>query len=106
MNRPDYRIVLQADHIKRLEEENKELSKAGLEAIKILCQYIINLKQKFGLADETVKDWEPQWNDGCIEYYECPYCKYALWLETGTPKENQFNYCPKCGKRIYEVKND
>ena len=28
MNRPDWRITLQADHIKRLEEENKKLKQA------------------------------------------------------------------------------
>ena len=27
-NRPDYRVVLQADHIKRLEEENGKLKQA------------------------------------------------------------------------------
>lgn len=55
MNKPDYKKILQADNIKRLEEENKELSEVGLESIKILCQYIINLKQKLKLADKTIE---------------------------------------------------
>ena len=32
--------------------------------------------------------------------YECSYCGFVLQLMEGTPEENQYNYCPKCGKRL------
>jgi predicted nucleic acid-binding Zn ribbon protein len=31
------------------------------------------------------------------EYYECSVCKDAFVLMEGTPKENNYNYCPNCG---------
>ena len=38
--------------------------------------------------------------------YECPYCDFILSLASSTPKENEFYYCPKCGKQlINEVGN-
>ena len=29
--------------------------------------------------------------------YECPYCDFVLQLMEGTPEENLYNYCPRCG---------
>lgn len=38
--------------------------------------------------------------------WECPYCDFTLYLSNGTPKENQFYFCPKCGKQLMnEVEN-
>ena len=36
--------------------------------------------------------------------YECPYCDFILQLMEGTPEENLYNYCPKCGKKLI-IKN-
>ena len=32
--------------------------------------------------------------------YECPYCDFILQLMEGTPEENLYNYCPKCGAKL------
>ena len=32
--------------------------------------------------------------------YECPYCDFVLQLMEGTPEENLYNYCPKCGAKL------
>ena len=34
--------------------------------------------------------------------YECPYCDFVLQLMEGTPEENSYNYCPKCGKKLIQ----
>ena len=34
--------------------------------------------------------------------YECPYCDFVLQLMEGTPEENLYNYCPKCGKKLIQ----
>ena len=35
--------------------------------------------------------------------YECSNCKGAWCMGDGTPKENDYNYCPKCGRAITEI---
>ena len=34
--------------------------------------------------------------------YECPSCGFVLQLMEGTPEENSYNYCPKCGKKLIQ----
>lgn len=29
--------------------------------------------------------------------YRCSECNELFWLESGTPKDNEYNFCPKCG---------
>lgn len=36
--------------------------------------------------------------------YECSNCKEDWCFEDGTPEDNCYNYCPKCGAKIVEVK--
>ena len=31
------------------------------------------------------------------EYYECSICGEPWFLEAGTPKDNNMNFCPNCG---------
>ena len=38
--------------------------------------------------------------------YECPYCDFVLQLMEGTPEENLYNYCPKCGQRLIVKTSD
>ena len=33
-------------------------------------------------------------------HYECPYCEDAFYFEEGGPRENNFNFCHNCGKRL------
>ncbi len=35
--------------------------------------------------------------------YECSNCEEEWCLATGTPEENCYNYCPKCGAKIIKV---
>lgn len=35
--------------------------------------------------------------------YECNNCKEEWCFEDGTPKDNSYNYCPKCGAKIEKV---
>ena len=37
------------------------------------------------------------------EVYECPNCDFTLQLIEGTPLQNEFYFCPKCG---YDMRKD
>lgn len=41
-------------------------------------------------------------NDDWI-VYECSNCKMDWVFENDGPKDNEFNYCPKCGAKIIET---
>ena len=34
--------------------------------------------------------------------YKCSECGGLFELENGTPKDNEYNFCPKCGARMVE----
>lgn len=34
--------------------------------------------------------------------YRCSECGEPFWLENGTPKDNEYNFCPKCGAKMAE----
>lgn len=38
--------------------------------------------------------------------YVCSACGEAWFLASGTPEENNMNYCPRCGAKIYEEAAD
>jgi hypothetical protein len=38
-------------------------------------------------------------------YYECGCCGVRWALESGTLKDNEMNYCPKCGAVVEEADN-
>lgn len=40
-------------------------------------------------------------SDGDVGY-RCSECNELFWLECGTPKDNRYNFCPKCGERLIE----
>ena len=46
-------------------------------------------------------DYEDMTGEGS-NTYECPYCDFVLQLMEGTPEENLYNYCPKCGKKLIQ----
>ena len=39
--------------------------------------------------------------DGDVAY-RCSECSELFWIESGTPKDNGYDFCPKCGKRLVE----
>lgn len=42
--------------------------------------------------------WECIDDDGGV--YRCSACGEEWYLEAGTPKENNMNYCPTCGAKM------
>lgn len=46
---------------------------------------------------EWVQDLDGVWNTDCLHAFE---------VTTGTPVENEFKYCPFCGKVILECAYD
>ncbi len=42
-------------------------------------------------------DHSDEWDGG---YYECSVCGEAFAFIEGTPKENNYRYCPDCGTRM------
>ena len=37
--------------------------------------------------------------DGDVAY-RCSECNELFWIESGTPKDNEYNFCPNCGARM------
>jgi len=44
--------------------------------------------------------WKEVIDCGEIIYWDCTACGFSLVLSDGTPKENEFYYCPRCGKKL------
>ncbi len=38
--------------------------------------------------------------------YGCSNCNEEWYFEDGTPKDNLYNYCPKCGAKIVELEEE
>lgn len=43
-------------------------------------------------------EWDCIYDDGGV--YRCSACGEEWYLEAGTPKENNMNYCPTCGAKM------
>ena len=53
-------------------------------------------------AEPKTGHWiEEDMFDGDVAY-RCSECNELFWIESGTPKDNEYNFCPKCGKRLVE----
>ena len=44
--------------------------------------------------------WEETEDYNSDVLYRCSECEEEFYLECGTPKDNEFNYCPKCGTKM------
>lgn len=51
--------------------------------------------------DDEVCEWRMWWGIDC-EYY-ITTCDNAFQFFSGTPKENNFSFCPYCGKKLAEI---
>ena len=49
------------------------------------------------LKGRTDGEWREMEDDYGGVYWECSNCEDAFFLEVGTPKENNYNFCPSCG---------
>lgn len=62
---------------------------------------IKNIIDKYA-EQETTGHWIAEdMFDGDVAY-RCSECNELFWIESGTPKDNEYNFCPKCGKKLVE----
>lgn len=53
-------------------------------------------------TERTKGHWiEEEMFDGEVAY-KCSECGGLFELENGTPKDNEYNFCPKCGEKMAE----
>ena len=51
------------------------------------------------VAEKTGRWIEEDMFDGDVAY-RCSECNELFWIESGTPKDNEYNFCPKCGAKM------
>lgn len=81
-----------------------------IEALEEIQQYrAIGTVEEFKALKE--KNEPKNWNAEHIGHgefaWQCPTCKKYLsflTLAEGTPQDNEYNFCPKCGQAFAEVK--
>lgn len=56
-------------------------------------------KIRDALLKQKPKNWESAF-DGFQDIYKCPNCKEYWLLVEGTPKDNDYNYCMRCGQKL------
>ena len=57
------------------------------------------LEQEQEQEPKTGRWIEEDMFDGDVAY-RCSECNELFWLESGTPKDNEYNFCPKCGAKM------
>jgi len=58
---------------------------------------------RYASAADVVPVHRGEWVefDG-VGTYQCTYCGEPFILVEGTPRDNEYNYCPKCGAYLRE----
>lgn len=54
------------------------------------------------MTNHWIKTREPDYDP----YYTCSACEYVMVFSEGSPVENEFNYCPKCGEKLLHHRLD
>ena len=73
-----------------------------IQKIQDLEQAEIQKAYELGQEDRPTGHWITEdMFDGDVAY-RCSECNELFWIESGTPKDNGYNFCPKCGKRLVE----
>lgn len=74
---------------------------------KLAIQYALGYSDGFIEARKKYERPEGKWvadtNNTYTENedtWECSVCGEPFTLTTGTPEDNLYNYCPKCGARL------
>lgn len=80
------------------------------EAMEIMMQVAYdgefpnNSNEAFGIACKALEKQIPKkWQCEMVtdyDIYVCPCCKEYWYMECGTPSDNNYNYCPKCGQAL------
>jgi len=61
----------------------------------------LNLARNYILVEQKECTYSLYEEDGGV--WECSGCANLLVLTDGNPKDNDFEYCPFCGKKISEI---
>ena len=62
------------------------------------CSLALNMAIN-ALEKQIPKRWEYEQSDEC-DVFICPVCNERFLLDWGTPKDNDYNYCPNCGQAL------
>ena len=89
------REVLQ-EQIDRYGEEYD--AEEGIEALEMAIKALEQQPKTGHWIEEEVFDGEVA--------YKCSKCGGLFVLENGNPKENEYNFCPKCGARMVESEGE
>ena len=96
----DYRKYINALRKCAKEHENDRTS-TGHIIVSDLCKDTANLLEEVEQEPNTGYWITEDMFDGDVAY-RCSECNELFWIESGTPKDNEYNFCPKCGKRLVE----
>ena len=83
-------LISRSALLKELDEYN-ESALFDVEAVKDLINDIPTVEDRPQGKWKTVEGYDGD------EYYECSNCGEPWVLTTGTPEENNMNFCPNCG---------
>lgn len=84
--------------IKALEQEPCEDANANQHNSNALN----DVGQHTNALEVKTRHWiEEDMFDGDVAY-RCSECDELFWIESGTPKDNGYNFCPKCGAKMVE----
>ena len=90
MTAEEAREVLQ----EQIDRYGQEYDAEGIEALEVAIK-ALEQEPKIGhWIEEEIFDGEVA--------YRCSKCGELFELESGTPKDNEYNFCPKCGARMAE----
>lgn len=71
------------------------------ETIALISQLTADKKSLEKQLEQSVKrgEWEEisEYNGWGDTHYRCSVCGEEWYLEDGTPKQNNMNFCPRCG---------
>lgn len=71
------------------------------EIIALISQLTADKKRLEKQLEQSVKrgEWEEisEYNGWGDTHYRCSVCGEEWYLEDGTPKQNNMNFCPRCG---------
>ena len=64
------------------------------------CEEINRLKAELAEKEENFCEWQV-WDEEVNAYHTS--CENAHFIVDGSPKDNDYAYCPYCGRKIKEV---
>lgn len=105
--------ITEGDMISRsaLKAETKNLMGyigSGMSPTMLIRNQVIDLIDNAPTVEERpqgewIADTSHRYSDD-EDTFECSICKEPFTLISGTPKDNLYNFCPKCGARL--IKED